>query len=642
MSLKNTNILTRLSFGFGSLVFLTAGLGLYAFQSMTDLAGLTEKLYRHPMTVTTAALDARANIIAIHRGVKDMALAESSQEMDQIARDIDGYEQQTYDDFTLMLERFLGDKKLIQDAQQTFHDWRPVREEVFSYIRAGKKTEALAIMRGKGGTQAALAQKNIATVIDFSRNKAIAFSKAAGAQRDQITSTLLSLLGAAILIAALIAYAITRSITHPLKILQSNMKRLAEGDLASVIPFIDLTNEMGQIAQTVHVFKENAIEKRNMDATEQQRLDVEKKAVAAQAERERIIGHEIAQLITAVGSGDLSQRLDLTNKDGFLLTMSKNINALTDTIERIINDLSHVLSGLAEGDLTRRINTEYHGAFQNVKNNVNATSHKLIEMVAQINTAADALATSAGDVSAGSADLADRTEEQASSLEESAASLEELSGAVRASAESAKNASSRADQARQSGEQGAMIAASAADAMKRISDASHKITDIIGVIDEIAFQTNLLALNAAVEAARAGDAGKGFAVVAQEVRILAQRSAQASKEIKSLILSSDSEVKTGVDQVRRAGDALSGIIAIVHEVASMINVIAQTGAEQATALSEINVSIGQMEEITQKNASLVEETSAAAQTMTDMVSNLRALIGFFRIDENKVHFARAR
>jgi len=324
----------------------------------------------------------------------------------------------------------------------------------------------------------------------------------------------------------------------------------------------------------------------------------------------------------------------MAGKDGFYKTMSEGINRLTDTVEAVIADLAEVLSGLAQGDLNKRVARDYQGAFQRVKDDVNATSVKLSEIVGQITQAAETIAAAASEVSTGSTDLSDRTEQQASSLEETAASMEELGATVRSNADNAQRANKMADDARKAAESGGTVAGSAVSAMKRIEEASRKITDIIGVIDEIAFQTNLLALNAAVEAARAGDAGRGFAVVAQEVRNLAQRSAQASKEIKALILDSDGQVREGVELVKKAGGALDGIVSGVREVASLISDMASASTEQATALDEINATVAQMDEMTQKNAALVEETTAAAQAMAGQAADLKDLIGFFSFDQH--------
>ncbi|MBP2232170.1 methyl-accepting chemotaxis protein [Azospirillum agricola] len=437
----------------------------------------------------------------------------------------------------------------------------------------------------------------------------------------------------AFVIGLLIAYFTARSIVKPVVSMTHTMTDLAAGNLTVIVPALSNQDEIGEMAKAVQVFKDNAIEKKRMDEAERDRLEAERRAAEAQRAREHAIGEEIANLIDAVSKGDLERRIDLAGKDGFYKTMSEGINRLTDTVESVIADLGEVLSALAQGDLNRRVTRDYQGAFQQVKTDVNATSVKLAEIVGQITQAADTIASAAAEVSLGSSDLADRTEQQASSLEETAASMEELGATVRSNADNAQRANVMAAEARTAAESGNGVTGSAIDAMRRIEESSRKITDIIGVIDEIAFQTNLLALNAAVEAARAGDAGRGFAVVAQEVRQLAQRSAQASKEIKGLILDSDAQVKDGVDLVRKAGSALEGIVSGVHQVASLIAEMASASAEQATALDEINSTVASMDEMTQKNAALVEETTAAAQAMSGQAGDLKGLIGFFKLEQ---------
>ncbi|MEI6557729.1 MAG: methyl-accepting chemotaxis protein [Rhodospirillaceae bacterium] len=457
------------------------------------------------------------------------------------------------------------------------------------------------------------------------------------AARAEMVTFLMATLGGGILLLILAVVTISGAISRPLIALTGIMQRLAAGDLAVAIGHQGSRNEIGEMSRAVEVFKRNALEKRRMDEAERERLDAERKTAEAQRAREQAIGHEIAVLIDAVSTGSLGSRIDLAGKDGFYLTMSEGINRLATTIAGIIQELSVVAAALAQGDLTRRVLKDYQGAFRQLKDDFNATADKLAEVVGQIHQATDAITQAAAEVSAGSADLAERTEQQASSLEETAASMEQLGATVRSSAETAQRANRMAADARRSAEEGGSVAGSAISAMRAIADASRKITDIIGVIDEIAFQTNLLALNAAVEAARAGDAGKGFAVVAQEVRVLAQRSAQASKEIKALILNSDGQVQNGVEMVRKAGDSLSGIVAGVQQVAQLIGEIASASTEQASALDEINAAVATMDEMTQKNAALVEETTAAAQSMSGQAGDLTTLMGFFHIDQHLGH-----
>ena len=456
-----------------------------------------------------------------------------------------------------------------------------------------------------------------------------------GAKTDmENTSTLLiGMAVGAFVLGILIALITARSIVRPVVQMTGTMTELAAGNLAVDVPALENRDEIGLMAKAVLVFKDNAVEKKRMDEAERERLEAERRAAEAQRAREQAIGEEIAGLIDAVSKGDLDRRIDLAGKDGFYKTMSQGINRLTDTVEAVIADLGEVLSALAQGDLNRRVTRDYQGAFEQVKTDVNATSTRLAEIVGQITQAAETIAAAAAEVSLGSSDLADRTEQQASSLEETAASMEELGATVRSNAENAQRANVMAAQARGSAESGGGVAGSAIEAMRRIEESSRKITDIIGVIDEIAFQTNLLALNAAVEAARAGDAGRGFAVVAQEVRQLAQRSAQASKEIKGLILDSDAQVKDGVDLVSKAGDALQGIVSGVQQVATLIAEMASASAEQATALDEINSTVANMDEMTQKNAALVEETTAAAQAMSGQAGDLKSLVGFFKFEQ---------
>ncbi|WP_448207641.1 methyl-accepting chemotaxis protein [Azospirillum sp. sgz302134] len=517
-------------------------------------------------------------------------------------------------------------KRLAQEADQLSDRYVDIfRETAAAVVENAKLIDTMA---GRGVEFAELSDR---TVEGETKDREQVLSDTE-ASLSRTFSANMTIAGGAFALGLLLAWLVARSIVKPVVAMTGTMTNLAAGDLTVSIPALSNQDEIGQMAQAVQVFKDNAIEKKRMDEAERERLEAERREEEAQRAREKAIGEEIATLIDAVSKGDLSRRLDLADKEGFYKTMSAGINRLTDTVESVIADLGTVLSALAQGDLNKRVERDYQGAFQTLKTDVNATSTKLSEIVGQILRATDAISGAASEVSLGSSDLAERTEQQASSLEETAASMEELGATVRSNADNAHRANGMAADARSSAESGGAVAGSAIEAMKRIEDASRKITDIIGVIDEIAFQTNLLALNAAVEAARAGDAGRGFAVVAQEVRNLAQRSAQASKEIKSLILDSDSQVRDGVDLVKKAGDALGGIVSGVQQVAGLIAEMASASSEQASALDEINATVAQMDEMTQKNAALVEETTAAAQSLANQATDLRSLVSFFKLD----------
>jgi methyl-accepting chemotaxis protein len=327
---------------------------------------------------------------------------------------------------------------------------------------------------------------------------------------------------------------------------------------------------------------------------------------------------------------------DLNGKVIKIVKIAADITASKLTIlenERGIAESVEVLKNLATGNLTQKIEGDYKGTFRDIKSALNSTIDRLCDMVKQIVGAAQSVNAAASEISAGSTDLSQRTEEQASSLEETAASMEEITGTVKQNSANAATANELSSKANAVASDGGKVVEEAVSAMGNIEKSSKKISDIIGVIDEIAFQTNLLALNAAVEAARAGDAGKGFAVVASEVRSLAGRSASASKEIKALINESAGQVQTGAELVNQAGETLRNIVNSVQQVAAIVADISSASQEQATGIDEVNTAITQMDEVTQQNAALVEENTAAAQSMVEQARSLEKLMSFFTIDE---------
>lgn len=347
---------------------------------------------------------------------------------------------------------------------------------------------------------------------------------------------------------------------------------------------------------------------------------------------ERNIENEIDTVVSAAVAGDFSSKLDLEDKDGFMLSLSKSINSLSDTVSSAMEEVGVALSALAEGDLTQRIHTEYQGLFDVLKTNVNGTSEQLTGIVGDITVAASEVTNAAQEINEGTMDLSQRTEQQASNLEETAAAMEEMASTVKQNAENAQQANQLSISARDVAEKGGGVVGEVVNAMTRIEGSSQKISDIIGVIDEIAFQTNLLALNAAVEAARAGDAGKGFAVVAAEVGTLAQRSSQAAKDIKGLINDSGSQVKDGVRLVGDAGESLSEIVDSIKRLSDIVSEIAAASEEQSTSISEINRSVTQMDEMTQQNSALVEENAAASKTLQEQSEAMKERISFFSLD----------
>jgi methyl-accepting chemotaxis protein len=320
---------------------------------------------------------------------------------------------------------------------------------------------------------------------------------------------------------------------------------------------------------------------------------------------------------------------DITSMETERRAVEAERKTVQDQQDHVVSVLAHSLERLARGDLTARIDAQFDGHYARLKEDFNAAIESLKDAMGAIAEAAGGMESGANEIASASNDLAKRTEQQAASLEETAAALDEITATVRRSADGAKQASATASAASTDADRSGEVVREAVAAMGEIEKSSGQITQIIGVIDEIAFQTNLLALNAGVEAARAGDAGRGFAVVAQEVRALAQRSADAAKEIKTLIASSTAQVERGVRLVGDTGQALTGIVSKVSEIDALIREIALSSQEQATGLNQVNASVNQMDQVTQQNAAMVEQANTSAASLRGEAQDLARQVSRF-------------
>jgi methyl-accepting chemotaxis protein len=372
------------------------------------------------------------------------------------------------------------------------------------------------------------------------------------------------------------------------------MSRLIEGDVSPAVPHLDDSNETGRIAQTVAAFKESLIEtaKLREDGRRQEALSNEQRA--AEQVREAETARCQAQVVTSLAQG---------------------------------------LEKLSGGVLTYRLDQAFAAEYEKLRADFNAAMQQLQETMKIVAANTAGIRSGTGEITQASDDLSRRTEQQAASLEETAAALDEITATVRKTAQGANEAREVVSAAKTDAEHSGAVVKDAVAAMSEIESSSRQISQIIGVIDEIAFQTNLLALNAGVEAARAGDAGKGFAVVASEVRALAQRSAEAAKEIKALISSSSQQVGRGVNLVGETGQALERIVAQVTQINGVVAEIAASAQEQAVGLAQVNTAVNQMDQVTQQNAAMVEQSTAASHALAQETEELSRLIGRFEVGE---------
>ena len=431
--------------------------------------------------------------------------------------------------------------------------------------------------------------------------------------------------GVALLICLLIAQGITRPVLHVTKA----MNELARGTTDVVLPRRSMTREINNMAAALEVFRDNALE----------RLRLENESEAAQAERRRYTD-EMARLLSGMSEmmngaarGEFSRRVEVDFSVEDLRVLAQNANHLVDTVDRNFNSVLEVMTGLAEGDLDRRMTGDASGAFAELQISVNSTFEKLTPLILSIRQAADTVSRVSDEIKGNASDLSQRTEHQAASLEETAATIEEITQTVKQSEARALEAMERVNEARSSTERSGGIVRDAVSAMGRIEQASGEIGKITDLIDEIAFQTNLLALNAGVEAARAGDAGRGFAVVAQEVRALAQRSADAAKNIKQLIAKTRSEVSSGVSLVNAAGASLETIETQVAEIDQHIRSISVAAREQSEGVLGINGAVGRIDRLTQENVGMVQNTVGAVADMSREAGRLLAMVEHFKAEQ---------
>jgi methyl-accepting chemotaxis protein len=622
MTFRNLSILQKIGLvvfvmGLSSLVIAFVGArGISALESAIVSVGNKEEVARE-------AMDLRIDIIAISRMTYQLAAQpekatdfraeaerrskEMLERLPKIEAAADATELKQLQTIRATLETYFGEISAMVDVAE----------------KSGRDSAAIKAALAK----ALAAQKTVTSAVkEYSIYSGNAL---ATAREDALQSSSLALVvavasaSACIVLGAVASLLVARrGIAAPVRDLTAAMSRLAEGNLDNTGTDAERKDEIGEMARAVEVFRRNALAMRDMKAQE-----------AALHALSSDLQSSISTVVAAAVAGDFTGRIskDYHNED--LNRFASSVNELVESIDQAVAEVRHVIAALADADLSQSMSGHFQGAFAELQQNVNSTMVTLRSTMQNVRGAAGTIKESSAELSSAANDLSKRTEQQAAALEETAAALDEITATVRASSSRANEARDMVRETKESAGKSGEIVRSAVSAMSRIEGSSSRISQIIGVIDEIAFQTNLLALNAGVEAARAGEAGRGFAVVAQEVRELAQRSANAAKEIKTLINASASEVKGGVALVRETGDALLEIEKFVLLVNDHVDSIATAAREQATALAEINTSVNHMDQMTQKNAAMVEETTAASETLAEESRQLQTLLARFKLEE---------
>ncbi|MBY5460859.1 methyl-accepting chemotaxis protein [Rhizobium leguminosarum] len=579
---------------FGLIVVNSAGQSLHAVVALRSIDAATSQIVdkRVPSFITLGQLNADIGDVRI---IQSSLLMAATADVDAIKQSLKKAQSHVTDDRAryepLMVDQ--GDRDLYAEFSKDWASADAAWAKVLAAVDAGDHDKAMALLVGESRDAYEKAGAAIQAAVDDLKQNAI---HEGAATRDTISTT-----GTATYIALAISIIIGlgamavgfSQVARPVVRMTSFMGMLATGDTTSEVPYSGRRDEVGAMAAAVKVFRDGMLHNK--------KLEREADAARARAEADR-------DRLTAEAGAAARARL-----------------------QEATFGLASGLKRLAAGDLSFELSEPFAPDFEALRHDLNAAVAQLGETLHSVAQSAGSIDTGTREISQSSDDLSKRTEQQAASLEETAAALDQITVNVSNSSKRADEARAVAVQANTSAAQSGKVVANAVDAMQRIEQSSKQISNIIGVIDEIAFQTNLLALNAGVEAARAGEAGRGFAVVAQEVRELAQRSAKAAKEIKGLISNSTNEVESGVKLVRETGEVLKTIEQYVVTINHHMDSIATSAREQSTGLAEVNTAVNQMDQVTQQNAAMVEETNAASASLANEAGRLRELISQFNL-----------
>jgi len=593
----NSKVKVLLPLLFSSVLILGVGQGMVAYNAISDTQEQVRVIGRERLPRAMAVARINAGILDVRLQNALVLSVRSAAELDARIPDlaaarsarndaIDGYGAMNISE---------AQRNRLTGLRAPLANYDRLSEEMQALKRQGKDEEAQALFEGP--MQADLAEVDRLTGEMLKANAENSENAVVEAERRAGEASVIIAIAVFLstLVAAGAAFFSYVRVVRPITAITGAMRGLAAGDTRSEIPFGGRQDEIGEMAAAVGVFRTNAIERANLER---------------QAEENRSLGDTERQAREAQKAREAAE------------------------IQFAVDQLASSLRRLSEGDLSVQINQHFADHLDPLRLNFNQSVGRLKDAMRAVSENARSIDAGANEMLAAADDLSKRTEQQAASVEETAAALEQVTTAVKDSAIRADEAGQLVSRTKQGAEHSGDVVRRAVAAMQQIEQSSSEISNIIGVIDDIAFQTNLLALNAGVEAARAGEAGKGFAVVAQEVRELAQRSANAAKEIKALITKSGEQVRNGVSLVDETGRALETIVREVQEINQNVMAIVTSAREQSTGLQEINMAVNQMDQGTQKNAAMVEQSTAASHGLAQQAGALMQLMAQFKTDEN--------
>jgi methyl-accepting chemotaxis protein len=591
--LKQKRLSIKIMFGFGLFVLFGAAITGFAAYCIDDLASGTERLAQHSAESVRLAGLSQEHLTRIHQLTFQLNDSDAAH-FTAVAARIERERRDTTVDLAA-LDALMDpdDLAFFETASNGLAQYDSVRARQRLLLEKGRRGDAIALVMSDGVAAFQRGDDAFDKLVDQNaRELADDASNERARARTALWLMLLTALAGTLVVLTVSLRIVKHEIAAPLVAITDAMKRLAAGDLSAAADIDARKDEVGDLTRAFQAFRQSAIDKAAAEA------DAAKQRQAVEDERR---AHDLVLATTAKEQDD------------------------------IVSSVGNGLARLAGGDLAFRLTQPFGPAYEKLRADFNTSIAQLQEAMKVIKVSALSIRAGADEISQSADNLSRRTEQQAASLEETAAAMDGITTAVRRTAESAAGANGVVLGAKSDAERSGTVVREAVNAMTQIQQSARQIAQIIGVIDEIAFQTNLLALNAGVEAARAGDAGRGFAVVASEVRALAQRSAAAAKEIKALISKSSDQVTAGVGLVGQTGQALERILSNIGEINTLVAEIAASANEQASGLHEINSAVDQMDHVTQQNASMVEENTAASFALASESQQLADLIDRFDI-----------